>query len=41
MGTEATAPPECEVLLRPAVRCGVSAANAAFAVVQRILDEPR
>ena len=29
-----------EVLLQSAVYCGVPAANAAFAVAQRVLDEP-
>ena len=29
-----------EVLLQTAVYCGVPAANAAFAVAQRVLDEP-
>jgi 4-carboxymuconolactone decarboxylase len=30
-----------EVLLHNAVYCGVPAANAAFAIAQRVLDEPR
>ena len=29
-----------EVLLQSAIYCGVPAANAAFAVAQRVLDEP-
>jgi alkylhydroperoxidase/carboxymuconolactone decarboxylase family protein YurZ len=29
-----------EVLLQTAVYCGVPAANSAFAVAQRVLDEP-
>jgi 4-carboxymuconolactone decarboxylase len=30
-----------EVLLQCAIYCGVPAANSAFAVAQRVLDEPR